>query len=122
MDFFTILTLIGGLSLFLYGMNEMGDGLKKLSGGRLESILSRLTSNRLMAFFLSFAVIAITTVQILQYVFSRLRTILSRHTNIFTMSRKQVQTNSLNFMICTNSVTVYNVFTNTHQPTADVCI
>ena len=30
MDFFTILTLIGGLSLFLYGMNEMGDGLKKL--------------------------------------------------------------------------------------------
>ena len=108
MDFFTILTLIGGLSLFLYGMNEMGDGLKKLSGGRLESILSRLTSNRLMAFFLSFAVIAITTVQILQYVFSRLRTILSRHTNIFTMSRKQVQTNSLNFMICTNSAILYN--------------
>ena len=108
MDFFTILTLIGGLSLFLYGMNEMGDGLKKLSGGRLESTLSRLTSNRLMAFFLGFAVIAITTVQILQYVFSRLRTIPSRHTNIFTMSRKQVQTNSLNFMICTNSAILYN--------------
>ena len=48
--------LLGGLTFFLYGMNEMGDGLKKLSGGRLESILSRLTSNRLMAFFLGFAV------------------------------------------------------------------
>ena len=74
MDFFTILTLIGGLSLFLYGMNEMGDGLKKLSGGRLESILSRLTSNRLMAFFLGFAVTAIiqsssaTTVMLVGFV------------------------------------------------------
>ncbi len=74
MDFFTILTLIGGLSLFLYGMNEMGDGLKKLSGGRLESILSRLTSNRLMAFFLGFAVTAViqsssaTTVMLVGFV------------------------------------------------------
>ena len=74
MDFFTILTLIGGLSLFLYGMNEMGDGLKKLSGGRLESILSRLTSNRLMAFFLGFGVTAIiqsssaTTVMLVGFV------------------------------------------------------
>ncbi len=74
MDFFTILTLIGGLSLFLYGMNEMGDGLKKLSGGKLESILSRLTSNRLMAFFLGFGVTAIiqsssaTTVMLVGFV------------------------------------------------------
>ncbi len=74
MDFFTILTLIGGLSLFLYGMNEMGDGLKKLSGGRLESILSRLTSNRLIAFFLGFAVTAViqsssaTTVMLVGFV------------------------------------------------------
>ena len=74
MDFFTILTLIGGLSLFLYGMNEMGDGLKKLSGGRLESILSRLTSNKLMAFFLGFAVTAViqsssaTTVMLVGFV------------------------------------------------------
>lgn len=74
MDFFTILTLIGGLSLFLYGMNEMGDGLKKLSGGKLESILSKLTSNRIVAFFLGFGVTAIiqsssaTTVMLVGFV------------------------------------------------------
>ena len=74
MDFFTILTLIGGLSLFLYGMNEMGDGLKKLSGGRLEIILSKLTSNRIMAFLLGFGVTAIiqsssaTTVMLVGFV------------------------------------------------------
>ncbi len=47
MDFlFSILTLIGGLALFLYGMNAMGDGLAKVSGGKLEKILENLTSNR----------------------------------------------------------------------------
>ena len=39
MDLFSILTLIGGLALFLYGMNAMGDGLAKVSGGKLEKIL-----------------------------------------------------------------------------------
>jgi len=74
MDFFSILTLIGGLSLFLYGMNVMGDGLKKLSGGKLESILSSLTSTRLKAFFLGFVVTAViqsssaTTVMLVGFV------------------------------------------------------
>ena len=44
MDLFSILTLIGGLALFLYGMNAMGDGLAKVSGGKLEKILENLTS------------------------------------------------------------------------------
>ena len=47
MDFFSILTLIGGLALFLYGMNVMGDGLAKVSGGKMERILETLTSNPL---------------------------------------------------------------------------
>lgn len=74
MDFFSILTLIGGLALFLYGMNIMGDGLKKLSGGKLEKILSSLTSTRLKAFFLGFVVTAIiqsssaTTVMLVGFV------------------------------------------------------
>ena len=40
--FFQVLTLIGGLALFLYGMNVMGDGLTRMSGGRLEKILEKL--------------------------------------------------------------------------------
>ena len=39
MDFFGVLTMLGGLALFLYGMETMGKGLEKLSGGRLESCL-----------------------------------------------------------------------------------
>jgi len=41
--------LIGGLGLFLYGMNVMSDGLQKAAGDKLKSIISMLTSNRFMA-------------------------------------------------------------------------
>ena len=44
MDFFDFLTMVGGLALFLYGMDVMGDGLAKTSGGKLEQILEKLTS------------------------------------------------------------------------------
>lgn len=74
MDFFKLLTLLGGLALFLYGMDMMGDGLKKLAGGKLESILSRLTSNKFNGFLLGFVVTAIiqsssaTTVMLVGFV------------------------------------------------------
>ncbi|WP_343253437.1 Na/Pi cotransporter family protein [Ligaoa zhengdingensis] len=43
--FFEIVSLLGGLALFLYGMNLLGGGLEKLSGGRMEKILESLTNN-----------------------------------------------------------------------------
>ena len=52
MDMFGLLTMIGGLALFLYGMNAMGDGLAKMAGGRLEQILEKLTSKRIFALLL----------------------------------------------------------------------
>ncbi len=48
----TVLALVGGLALFLYGMELMGDSLKMLAGGKLESILSKITSNRFFGFLL----------------------------------------------------------------------
>ncbi len=74
MDLFDILTLVGGLALFLYGMDIMGDGLKKLAGGKLESVLAKLTSNRIMGFLLGFVVTAViqsssaTTVMLVGFV------------------------------------------------------
>ncbi len=74
MDFFDILTLVGGLALFLYGMDVMGDSLKKLAGGRLESFLAKLTSNRFKGFFLGLVVTAViqsssaTTVMLVGFV------------------------------------------------------
>lgn len=74
MDIFSVLALVGGLALFLYGMDLMGDGLKNLAGGKLESILARLTSTRLRGFLLGFIVTAIiqsssaTTVMLVGFV------------------------------------------------------
>ena len=74
MDFFSLLTLIGGLALFLYGMNVMGDSLKKLSGGKLEYFLQKLTSNRIKGFLLGLCVTAViqsssaTTVMLVGFV------------------------------------------------------
>lgn len=74
MDIFSVLTLIGGLALFLYGMEVLGDGLKKASGGKLEIILEKLTSNKLMAILLGAGVTAViqsssaTTVMVVGFV------------------------------------------------------
>lgn len=59
MDIFTFLSFAGGLALFLFGMQFMGDGLKKLSGSQLESILGRLTSNKYKGLFLGLFVTSI---------------------------------------------------------------
>ncbi|MGN0305025.1 MAG: Na/Pi cotransporter family protein, partial [Lachnospiraceae bacterium] len=74
MDLFGVLTMIGGLALFLYGMHLMGDGLSKASGGRLEKVLERLTSNPIKAVLLGAAVTAViqsssaTTVMVVGFV------------------------------------------------------
>ena len=52
MNIFSVLSMIGGLALFLYGMNVLGDGLAKLAGGRLERVLEKLTKKRYMAVLL----------------------------------------------------------------------
>ena len=59
MDFFDLLKMVGGLALFLYGMNLLGDGLSQASGGRLESILEKLTSNKWKGLALGTGVTAI---------------------------------------------------------------
>ena len=51
-----IISLLGALALFLFGMSTMADGLEKLSGGRLESLLERLTSNVFKGVLLGFLV------------------------------------------------------------------
>ncbi len=59
MSFFDLLTMIGGLALFLYGMNLMGEGLSRLSGGRLERVLEKLTRSPLKAVLVGAGVTAV---------------------------------------------------------------
>lgn len=74
MTIFNVVALLGGLALFLYGMNVMGDGLKKVSGGKLELILQKMTANPIKGVLLGLIVTAIiqsssaTTVMVVGFV------------------------------------------------------
>ena len=74
MDIFGVLNMICGLALFLYGMHIMGDGLTRMSGGKLETILEKLTNNTIKAVLLGAAVTAViqsssaTTVMLVGFV------------------------------------------------------
>lgn len=74
MDIFGIFSLFGGLALFLYGMNIMGEGLERLGGGKFETILEKLTSNPIKGVILGAAVTAViqsssaTTVMVVGFV------------------------------------------------------
>ena len=59
MDFFGLLTMTGGLALFLYGMKTMGDALSKMAGGRLEQVLERMTNHPVKAVLLGAGVTAV---------------------------------------------------------------
>lgn len=59
MTIFDFLTLLGGLAMFLFGMNVMGSNLEKISGGKLESILEKMTNNRIKGVLLGLVVTAI---------------------------------------------------------------
>ncbi len=49
MDIFSVITLIGGLAFFLYGMNIMSSGLEKIAGGKMEHMLRKVASNKLLS-------------------------------------------------------------------------
>ena len=74
MNFFDVLNMIGGLALFLYGMHVMGEGLSKVSGGRMEKILEKLTKSPIKGVLLGTIVTAViqsssaTTVMVVGFV------------------------------------------------------
>ncbi len=59
MNIFNVITLFGGLAMFLYGMRIMGDGLKAGSSGTLKKAMERITGTPAKAFFLGLAVTAV---------------------------------------------------------------
>ena len=81
MDIFNLLTLIGGLSLFLFGMNLMGQALERRAGVQLRSLLEKLTTGRLAGLLTGMGVTAViqsssaTTVMVVGFVNSGLMTL-----------------------------------------------
>jgi phosphate:Na+ symporter len=81
MDIFDVLTLLGGLSLFLFGMNVMGHALERRAGGKLSGLLARLTTGRLAGVMTGIGVTAAiqsstaTTVMVVGFVNSGIMTL-----------------------------------------------
>ena len=80
-DIFDALALIGGLCLFLFGMNVMGDGLERRAGNSLKSLLGKLTDNKFKGFLTGMGVTAViqsssaTTVMVVGFVNSKVMTL-----------------------------------------------
>ncbi|MBR2892402.1 MAG: Na/Pi cotransporter family protein [Clostridia bacterium] len=81
MDIFDVLSLIGGLALFLFGMQTMGNALEKKAGGQLKNVLTKMTNNPLKGFLLGLIVTSIiqsssaTTVMVVGFVNSGIMTL-----------------------------------------------
>ena len=80
-DIFDALALIGGLCLFLFGMNVMGDGLERRAGNGLKALLGKLTDNKFKGFLTGMGVTAViqsssaTTVMVVGFVNSKVMTL-----------------------------------------------
>jgi phosphate:Na+ symporter len=81
MTIFNALSLIGGLCLFLYGMNVMGQALERRAGNKLHSVLEKLTTGKIAGFLTGLGITAIiqsssaTTVMVVGFVNSGLMTL-----------------------------------------------
>ena len=78
---FKLISLLGGLSLFLFGMDTMGKALERTAGGKLQTILAKMSSNVPKGFLLGLAVTAViqsssaTTVMVVGFVNSGIMTL-----------------------------------------------
>lgn len=121
MDFFGVLTMIGGLAMTLYGMTTMGNGLAKLSGGKLEKVLERLTSNRLMAVLLGAGVTAViqssstTTVMVVGFVNSG---IMSLRQTVGIIMGANIGTTITSWLLSLIGIESENFFLNLLKPTS----
>ncbi len=81
LNIFDILTMLGGLCLFLFGMTVMGDALERRAGGKLQGLLARLTTNKMAGLFTGIGVTSViqsssaTTVMVVGFVNSGLMTL-----------------------------------------------
>ena len=121
MDLFGVLTMLGGLALFLYGMNAMGDGLAKLSGGKLEKILEKLTSNLFMSVLLGAGVTAViqsssaTTVMVVGFVNSGMMNLTQA---VGVIMGANIGTTITSWILSLSGIEGGNLFTNLLKPSS----
>ncbi len=121
MDLFDLLEMIGGLSLFLFGMNLMGQALERRAGSGLRTLIRKLTTNRLTGFLTGLIVTAIiqsssaTTVMVVGFVNSGLMT-LSQAFNVIIGSN--VGTTVTSWILSLSAIDSSNIFVQLLKPSA----
>ncbi len=121
MDFFSVLTLAGGLAFFLYGMNVMSSSLEKLAGGKFEAILQAIMSNKLKALLLGVGVTAAiqsssaTTVMVIGLVNSD---IMSLHQAINVILGAKVGTTATAWLLSMTGINSTNFFLQLLKPSS----
>ena len=121
MSIFNVLSMIGGLALFLYGMHLMGEGLSKASGGKLESILEKLTSNPVKAVLLGAGVTAViqsssaTTVMVVGFVNSGIMRLAQAAGSIMGAN---IGTTATSWILSLTGIEGDNLFVNLLKPSS----
>ena len=119
MSIFNAIALIGGLALFLYGMNLLGEGLSKTSGGKLESILEKLTSNPIKGVLLGAGVTAViqsssaTTVMVVGFVNSG---IMKLHQAVGIIMGANIGTTATSWLLSLTGIQGDSFFINMLKP------
>ena len=121
MNFFDVLTLIGGLCLFLFGMNIMGDALERRAGDKLSAIIGKLTTNKLAGFLTGLGVTAIiqsssaTTVMVVGFVNSGLMTLKQA---ISVIMGANIGTTITSWILSLGGIESSNFFVQLFKPTS----
>ena len=121
MDIFDFLTLIGGLCLFLFGMNVMGDALERRAGGSLKLILGKLTKNKWTGFLTGLGVTAViqsssaTTVMVVGFVNSGVITL---HQSIGVIMGANIGTTVTAWILSLSGISGENFFLHLLKPTS----
>ena len=121
MTVFNVFSLLGGLALFLFGMDIMGKALEKQAGGQLQKILSKLTDNPLKGFFLGLCVTAViqsssaTTVMVVGFVNSG---IMELHQAIGVIMGSNVGTTVTSWILSLSGLQGDSLFIQLLKPTS----
>lgn len=121
MDIFDVLTMIGGLCLFLFGMNLMGESLERAAGNSLRSLLGKLTNSRILGFLTGLAVTAViqsssaTTVMVVGFVNSGL---MSLKQAINVIMGANVGTTVTAWLLSLSGIDGSNIFMKLLKPTS----
>ena len=121
MTIFDVLTLIGGLCLFLFGMNVMGDALERRAGSSLKKLLAKLTENKIAGFLTGLGVTAViqsssaTTVMVVGFVNSG---IMSLKQSIGVIMGANIGTTVTAWILSLGGISSDNLFVQLLKPTS----